>query len=199
MSEKGWLPAAKAGRGCCAGEQCGQQDTAPWGAGGQEERSRGGGDSFHSQAQIILSKAGRGCLWERTGNRARFPCAHPLRLFLLTPVLISLLNQPSCQIFTFAFAAGRSHGLAVTRAYFLVIWLSFQAGKNLVALLLFLLLWHIKTDLKKKKGFDYTRSFKRNCFPQVRQYRKSDSSDILRGWNYFFMVLMLHSECVTFF
>lgn len=106
-SERGWLLATEVGRGCCVGKWCGQQDTAPRGAGGQEEGSRGSGGSFHSQGQIILSRAGRGCLWERTGNHARFPCMCLLRLFLFTPVLISLLNQPSCLIFTFACAAGQ--------------------------------------------------------------------------------------------
>lgn len=61
VSERGWLLATEVGRGCCVGERCGQQNAAPRGAGGQEERSRGSGGSFHSQGQIILSKAGRGC------------------------------------------------------------------------------------------------------------------------------------------
>lgn len=130
VSERGWLLAMEVGRGCCVRERCRQQDTAPWGAVGQEERSRGSGGSFHSQSQIILSKAGRGCLWERTGNHARFPCMRPLRLFLFTPVLISLLNQPSC-LLPLLVLQGRPCRLHCYQS-FLVIWLTFQAGKNLV-------------------------------------------------------------------
>lgn len=37
--------------------------------------------------------------------------------------------------------------------YFLAVWLSFQAGKNLVVLLFFLLLRRLKSDVKKKKRF----------------------------------------------
>lgn len=101
---------------------------APWGAGGQEERSRGGGGTFHSQALIVLSEAGRGCLWERTGNRARFPCARPWGLFLFTPDLASLPSQPNCQIVPLPSLQAGLVGFTVTKAYLLVIWLHFQAG-----------------------------------------------------------------------
>lgn len=181
--------------------RCGQQDAAPWGAGGQEERSWGRGSGFHSRAQIILSKAGRGCPWERTGNRARFPCVRPLGLFLFTPVLICLLNLPSCQIFTSAFAAGGPCRLHWDQNVLLNGLAEFSGWeKKLVVLLFFLLLWQIKTGLKQK-SFYYNRSFKNNYyFPQVRQYRKSDRFNVLRWWGYFFFLLLMdHSGCVTFF
>lgn len=125
---------------------------------GREVPSSGG--SFHSQARIILSGAGRGCLWERTGSRATFPCVRPLGLFLFTPVLISLLNRPSCQIFTFAFAADRSCGLCCYWSILLSNVAEISGWKNPYCPIVFLLLWHIKL-VKKKKGFDYTRSFKK--------------------------------------
>lgn len=89
---------------------------------------------------------------------------HPPRLFLFTPVLISLLNQPNLNQQADIYLFCRQ---ALWAWDFSVIQLIFQAGKHLALLIspaspfscdIYNLILKRKG---RKKSFDYTRSFKK--------------------------------------